>query len=438
LLGIGLALMPPGFGWLHHLPGIALITPRYAWVLIALPLTQAAGRGVAALDIPAGRRSVLLALMLVLGGFTSLALVRDSWPLNYGGVFRHVLATPEGIARLLVPPALAVAVVAACLWVVPRARLMVFTVLAVLEAVVIVGPYCRRPASAVLRQAPSPAVQFLQDRLDDGDGRMLGVNAVGHPFTPALFGLPGVSGVFGLPTRRYLEYLDAITPDLRPTTVQGIVARRSPLLDLGAVRYVVLARIGAPTALLDGDAEMPLAYADQHVAVYENRAALPRVRLVHQIVHVPDEDAARKRLAEIGSLTAHAQALGLLTTVAVEPDDDGHVCPVLGSATDGESVGIIDASDPDRLVIRARLASPALVVIADTYYPGWRARVDGAPASIFPTDLLFRGVFVTAGEHEIVLTYAPRSLTAGALACLAGCAACLVLFRRPATSRDAA
>ncbi|MGH7292994.1 MAG: hypothetical protein ACREJT_17365, partial [Myxococcota bacterium] len=335
----------------------------------------------------------------------------DSWPLKYGSVMRDVLATPEGLLRLLLPPTVAVATVVACLWLAPRARLTAFTIVAGLEAVLIVGPYFRRPASAVLRRAPSPAVQFLQDRLAAGDGRMLGLKtglqAVGQPFTPALFGLPDVQGVFGLPTRRYLKYLDAITPDLHPTTVQEIVARRSPLLDLGAVRYLVLARSGVPSGRLDGDAEIPLAYFDEHVAVYENRAALSRVRLVHQAVHIPDEDAARARLTEIGRLTAHAQALGLATVVAVEPDEDGNICPALGSGTDGESVGIVDASDPDRLVLRARLGSPGLVVIADTYYPGWRARVDGAPASIFPADLLFRAVYVPAGEHEIVLTYAP-------------------------------
>lgn len=90
---------------------------------------------------------------------------------------------------------------------------------------------------------------------------------------------------------------------------------------------------------------------------------------------------------------------------------------------------IVDASDPDRMVLRGRLASPGLVVVADSYDPGGRAQVDGAPAPVFPADLLFRAVFVPAGEHEIVLSYAPRSILAGALLCLAGVAVCLGLLR---------
>lgn len=98
LLGIGLTTMPPGLTWLHDLPGIHLVLPRYGWVLIALPLTQAAGRGMAALGIPAGRRRAVVALGLVLAGFASLALVRDSWPVNYGSELHRVLGTSEGFA----------------------------------------------------------------------------------------------------------------------------------------------------------------------------------------------------------------------------------------------------------------------------------------------------------------------------------------------------
>jgi hypothetical protein len=149
-------------------------------------------------------------------------------------------------------------------------------------------------------------------------------------------------------------------------------------------------------------------------------------------VHVPGEDAARAAVAEIGPLAAHAHSLDPSAPMAVEPDDEGRVCPPLGSVSDAESVRIVDASDPGRIVLQARLASPGLVVLADTYYPGWSARVDGAHASIFPADLLFRAVFVPPGMHEVVLTYAPRSLALGVLLCLVGAVVCLGLLTWPA------
>jgi uncharacterized membrane protein YfhO len=59
-------------------------------------------------------------------------------------------------------------------------------------------------------------------------------------------------------------------------------------------------------------------------------------------------------------------------------------------------------------------------VLSDAYYPGWEATVDGAPAPILPTNVLFRGVPVPAGEHTVVFTFAPRSWRQGLWAGTAG------------------
>jgi hypothetical protein len=46
---------------------------------------------------------------------------------------------------------------------------------------------------------------------------------------------------------------------------------------------------------------------------------------------------------------------------------------------------------------------PSLVVVADAYFPGWKARVDGKPTSVLKADGAFVGVAVGPGEHVIVL-----------------------------------
>jgi len=51
----------------------------------------------------------------------------------------------------------------------------------------------------------------------------------------------------------------------------------------------------------------------------------------------------------------------------------------------------------------------------DTFYPGWRATVDGQAAEIVRANYAFRAVALEAGAHQVVLRYRPRSLIAGTI-----------------------
>ena len=43
-----------------------------------------------------------------------------------------------------------------------------------------------------------------------------------------------------------------------------------------------------------------------------------------------------------------------------------------------ESVAVVK-HEPQRVELRASLDQPGLVILADTYYPGWRLTIDGRP-----------------------------------------------------------
>ena len=51
-----------------------------------------------------------------------------------------------------------------------------------------------------------------------------------------------------------------------------------------------------------------------------------------------------------------------------------------------------------------------MLALHDIYYPGWIAEIDGARAPILRADILFRGLEVPAGDHNVVFRYAPFSL----------------------------
>ncbi|WP_435005663.1 hypothetical protein P12x_003480 [Tundrisphaera lichenicola] len=72
------------------------------------------------------------------------------------------------------------------------------------------------------------------------------------------------------------------------------------------------------------------------------------------------------------------------------------------------------SDDPDRVVIRVQTEAPGLLVIADTWMPGWSALVDAVPARILKGNRAQRVIpLPEAGRHEIILTYRPPGLIAG-------------------------
>jgi hypothetical protein len=67
---------------------------------------------------------------------------------------------------------------------------------------------------------------------------------------------------------------------------------------------------------------------------------------------------------------------------------------------------------PERVAIQ-KTGPSGLLVLTDAYYAGWSATIDNKPVPIYPTDGLFRGVFVPPGDHEIVFQYASNLYLAG-------------------------
>jgi hypothetical protein len=432
VLGVALSLSPPGLGWVARLPGISLILPAYATSLIALVLGQAAGRGVQGAALSREWRPLLVGLFLALVGVLALWLIKSqpTWSLQTAAMVYGALATSSGLARMLLPPMLALLAMAACaaLWCTRAARLAptVLAALIVAEQLMNMLPLTHRPASKVLSSPASPAVRFLQERMAAGEGRMLGVPIrVGFPHTPMIFGLPDSRSVAALAVSRFVEYLKLMGPKSVSTTLHAPQVTTSPLLDLSAVSYVVMAK---PTK---ADADTSLAYRDAHVAILENRAALPRARIVHESAAVAGRDDALRWLKSAAARSRHAKDGELARVVVLEPSANGDAAPVLsGGAPVGEEVRIADQSDPDRLVLEARLVEPGLVVVADTYYPGWKATVDGRPASIYPANVLFRAVYVEPGSHRIELVYEPASFRYGLLLCAVASLICLVALLR--------
>ena len=83
---------------------------------------------------------------------------------------------------------------------------------------------------------------------------------------------------------------------------------------------------------------------------------------------------------------------------------------------------------PEKVVMTATTPQDGMLILTDTYYPGWGAAIDGQPTPVYEANQLFRALYLPAGTHEIVYTFEPRSFQAGLLVSLAGLAIMTIIL----------
>lgn len=85
-------------------------------------------------------------------------------------------------------------------------------------------------------------------------------------------------------------------------------------------------------------------------------------------------------------------------------------------ADEDDEDGLIEVThrSANRVSVRVGdLPGPRVLVFVDSFYPGWRATVDGKPTPILRANDAFKAVEVPAGTHEIVFRFGPRRVFAG-------------------------
>ncbi len=137
------------------------------------------------------------------------------------------------------------------------------------------------------------------------------------------------------------------------------------------------------------------------VKVFESMTAYPRVWSVHRITFLHDRKALRAAMDAPGFDPLQA---ALVSDSAPDP-------AACNSAGDDVQMPV---HSPNRLRITATLKCRGMVVLTDTWFPGWRAAVDGKTARIYEVYGGVRGVMVDQGSHLIEMKYRPLSVYLGA------------------------
>jgi hypothetical protein len=260
------------------------------------------------------------------------------------------------------------------------------------------------------RQPATGAIEYLQERRP---ARFVGASRAGQqgllPLEPNVamrYGLYDVRG-YVLPTERRMFRLwrRGIAGDPRCyyffcTLLPGAGAPALRALGLLGVSDLMQNRGDAPRS------DLPLAYAGPDARIYRNPHALPRSFLVDRQRVVAGGDAA---LAAVTSPAFAARDVAIAERRIAGIADAAAAPAAAGPA----GTSRIERYEPERVVLRAQARRPSLLVLSDTWYPGWKADVDGRDAPVERVDYVLRGVRVPAGAHRVELRYEPLSWRVG-------------------------
>ncbi len=232
------------------------------------------------------------------------------------------------------------------------------------------------PGLSAARLYPrSEALAWLEGQSGQGGepGRITATSFALRPNAAMVHGLHDVRGDDSLKLAHYEKLYGEEFGRTHPTFFRPMERWDSPWLDRLGVRWVL-----APSGAAARAADWRLRYDGQDARLFERPSALPLVRWL--------------------------------------PGESGGLLRVVSRA-------------PGRWRVAWTTQQPARLVVAETWAPGWRARVDGRAVDLARLDEVLMAIDLEAGEGELELTYRPPGLVWGALLSALGLVA-LVGFAR--------
>jgi hypothetical protein len=120
---------------------------------------------------------------------------------------------------------------------------------------------------------------------------------------------------------------------------------------------------------------------------------------------------------------------------ATSPTHDLSVSVVLEGEPRPEqgSLGVVTAirdQGPHSVALEVDAAQGGWLVLADTWFPGWVAELDGQSTESYPANGVMRSVWVPAGQHAVAFHYRPITVPIGLVLTVLGLAAFAYLRRK--------
>ncbi|HYV63442.1 MAG TPA: YfhO family protein [Bryobacteraceae bacterium] len=222
------------------------------------------------------------------------------------------------------------------------------------------------------------------------------------------------SAVLAPSLRKYASLAKTLPPSGQGRIVSDYNSIMTDLGDLYGVDVLQSFVSAVPEHLLRF--EFQTARTQQLLGVTSVPNAMPRAWIVHRVIRAKDVDDLRRSIED--------PAVNFATTaVTLEAP------PPLEECSDAGVVSF-DRPDSDTMRINTDLRCRGLLILSETFYPGWEATVDGRPQPIYEVFGALRGVVLESGSHRVEMRYRPAVAGMGAALSFSSMAVGLVLIVR--------
>lgn len=266
------------------------------------------------------------------------------------------------------------------------------------------------PLTKFIRQDRGVFRIYIADNAERGkDGRVAAMNVRGNLIMGPKVPLPirtetGIYQADGWAVMRVHRYLK-FRKILRVPPLED----RLNLLSLANVKYIV------SRDPLKSDKLKRLEFHDPghpELKVYENTARLPRAFLAPHCTVIGDEKRFIAHLLD--------KRLDFSRRVLFESPPEGFECGNGEGEAEAPAGTVPQGSVTDlhlgydTVTLTATTPVRQWLVLADSYYPGWKVEVDGQPAPLYRADYVYRAVAVPPGTHTVRFEYKPWTFRIGA------------------------
>jgi hypothetical protein len=144
-----------------------------------------------------------------------------------------------------------------------------------------------------------------------------------------------------------------------------------------------------------------LAY-DGEIKVYESARPFSRVFIAPHVRYAKTPEDA---YAVLKSPSFDPASEVVVETSSLVSEDVKDALPVNGSGSVAISV-----YKPNEVIVKTDGKTSGMLVLSDTFFPGWRAFVGGKERPVLKADYAFRAVRINEGERSVRFIFRPRHI----------------------------